>query len=54
MLQNSKQAFFNRNVNTTNKKQFWKTVKYMRLDKSTILTVSLDDNQAITKTNRPC
>ena len=54
MLRNSKQAFFNRNVNTTNKKQFWKTVKYMRLDKSTILTVSLDENQAITKTNRPC
>ena len=47
MLQNSKQGFFNRNVNTTNKKQFWKTVKYRRLDKSTILTVSLDDNQAI-------
>ena len=29
---------FNRNVNTTNTKQFWKTMKYMRSDKSTILT----------------
>ena len=30
MLRNSKQVFLNGNVNTTNKKQFWKTMKYMR------------------------
>ena len=47
MLRNSKQVFLNGNVNTTNKKQFWKTMKYMRLDKSTIPTLSLDDNEAI-------
>ena len=45
MLRNSKQAFFNRNVNTTNKKQFWKTMKYMRLDKSTIPVDSFTGRQ---------
>ena len=33
---------------TANKKQFWKTMKYMRSDKSTIPTLSLDDNEATT------
>ena len=52
MLRNSKQAIFNRNVITTNKKQFWKTMKYNRLDKSTIPTLSLDDNEV--KINQLC
>ena len=48
MLRTSKQSFFNRNVNTSNKKQFWKTMKYMRAGKSTIPTLSLDGNDAVT------
>ena len=35
MLRNSKQLFFNRNVNTMDKKQFWKTMKYMRTEHKT-------------------
>lgn len=46
MLRNSKQLFFNRNVNTMDKKQFWKTMKYMRTEHSTIPTLVLNDSIA--------
>ena len=43
MLCNSKQLFFNRNVNEMDKKQFWKT---MRTDQSIIPTLTLNDSEA--------
>ena len=45
MLHNSKHLFFDRNVNTKDKKQFWKTIKYMRTEPSTIPTLTLDDSE---------
>ena len=36
MLRDSKQSFFTRHINNGNKKQFWKTMKYLRKEQSTI------------------
>ena len=46
VLKNSKQSFFARNVNSGNKKQFWKTMKYLRKEQSTIPTLQLGDRCA--------
>ena len=46
ILKNSKQSFFARNINSGNKKQFWKTMKYLRKEQSTIPTLQLGDRCA--------
>ena len=46
ILKNSKQSFFAKNINSGNKKQFWKTMKYLRKEQSTIPTLHLGDRCA--------
>ena len=42
MLRANKKLFFN-NLNAASQKQFWKTMKYLRKEQSTVLVLSHDD-----------
>ena len=46
MLRQSKQAFFANNLSISNKKLFWKTMKYLRKGQSTIPTLSHNGQEA--------
>ena len=46
ILRNSKQSFFARNINNGSKKKFWKTMKYLRKDQSTIPSLQSGDARA--------
>ena len=46
MLRQSKQAFFANNLSISNKKLFWKTMKYLRKGQSTIPTLSCNGQEA--------
>ena len=52
MLRNSKQSFFNRHVNSPDKKQFWKVMKTMRKNKSTIPTLHMNGTDATTDVDK--
>ena len=51
MIRKSRSTYF-KNLNTSNKKQFWKTIKYLSKQKSTIPTLSSNDVSASTDSSK--